>query len=304
MKTARALWKKRWWQGLMGMLLATGLVACSSNRQAQDESASSGAIMNQTPMSAPAPAPAPVSAPAPAPVARSMAPRESKAASTLGTQWGEGRDSRVTSVSAERITPEQPQDLGQMRYSDESSIQRALGARADSQLSMLLAGGNVEWSVNDGQGRPLRIYNSSQQGYQLAGSNGQRYELRFINRSNRAYEIVATVDGLDVISGQPGSLRNGGYLLRPGATLNIDGFRKSSNEVAAFRFATKDRAYAANTPAGDSRNVGVIGAALFETRLDEPAPRGQTGAPRPQGGPNAFPADPASGYAQPPVYRR
>lgn len=304
MKKAHALWKRRWWQGLMGVVLATGLVACSSNRQAWEDSAASGATMSQAPMSAPAS----VSAPAPAPVARAMAPREAKAASTLGTQWGEGRDSRVTSVSASRITPEQPQDLGQMRYSDEASIQRALGVRADSQLSVLLAGGHVEWSVHDGQGRPMRIYSSPQQGYQLAGSNGQRYALRFTSRSHRAYEIVATVDGLDVLSGQPGSLRNGGYLLRPGATLEIEGFRKSSSEVAAFRFATKDRAYAANTPAGDSRNVGLIGAALFETRLDEPAPRSPTGMPRPQGGtnggPNAFPADPAPGYAPPPVYRR
>jgi hypothetical protein len=76
--------------------------------------------------------------------------------------------------------------------------------------------------------------------------------------------VIATVDGLDVLTGKPGSLRNGGYVLRPLESLTIEGFRKSQSEVAAFRFAAPGRAYAANTEAGDVRNIGVIGAALFE----------------------------------------
>jgi hypothetical protein len=115
------------------------------------------------------------------------------------------------------------------------------------------------------------------------------------------------VDGLDVFSGQPGSLRNTGYLLYPGRTLRIQGFRKSQREVAAFRFSAKDRAYANNTPAGDARNIGVIGTALFEVRVNDPQAGLRPAPPPPpaqRGGPNPFPADPARPYAPPPQYRK
>ena len=124
------------------------------------------------------------------------------------------------------------------------------------------------------------------------------------NRSNRYYEVVATVDGLDVLTGQPGSVKSDGYLLRPGERLVIDGFRKSDKEVAAFRFSAKGRAYANNTPVGEARNVGVIGTALFEIRLDERDPD----LPRRSMEnhllePSAFPADPGK-FAPPPQYVR
>jgi hypothetical protein len=131
-------------------------------------------------------------------------------------------------------------------------------------------------------------------------SQGARYTLRFRNLSDRSYEVIATVDGLDVLTGKPGSLRNGGYVLRPQETLNIEGFRKSQSEVAAFRFATPGRAYAANTEAGDVRNIGVIGAALFELEQPQAPRRPRRDATPPQ--PSAFPADGA--YAPPPRYRK
>jgi hypothetical protein len=130
-----------------------------------------------------------------------------------------------------------------------------------------------------GRARPAaaHLHHARSRDYQLAGRHGERYELVYSNRSQRHYEVVATVDGLDVLTGQAGSVHSAGYLLRPGETLRIEGFRKSQREVAAFRFAGKERAYAGNTPAGDARNVGVIGAALFEVRLQgrdaaQPAP--------------------------------
>ena len=75
--------------------------------------------------------------------------------------------------------------------------------------------------------------------------------------------------------------------------------RKSAREVAAFRFANPEDAYASNSAAGDSRNLGVIGVALFE--LDAPA----SGREAPADGPQAFPADrqDSPGYAPPPRYR-
>jgi hypothetical protein len=261
---------------LWALVMAAGLTACSAPQPST--------VVAQGP-----------AAPAP------MAP--ARVESSLGTQWGEGRESPVHVVDSTRLSPDRPQALAQVRYSDETSIRRALGRDADRQLNVLLADGNVEWSVRDERGSPLPIYSvRGSQDYLVAGRDGERYELFYTNRSNRSYEVVVTVDGLDVLSGQPGSVRNAGYLLYSGGMLRIEGFRKSQREVAAFRFSAKDRAYANNTPAGDARNVGVIGSALFEVRTNERDIGGRR-PPEAEPGPNPFPRDPTRPYAPPPQYR-
>jgi hypothetical protein len=191
-----------------------------------------------------------------------------------------------------------------MRYTDEASIRETLGRNPNRQLNMLLDGGNVEWSARDEQDRPLPIFSArGGKEYLLAGREGARYELVYINRGKRHYEIIATVDGLDVLTGLPGSLDNTGYLLSPGKTVRIEGFRKSQREVATFRFSAKNSAYANNTSAGDARNVGVIGSALFEVRVNEPDTTTRT-PPEQTGEPNPFPGDPVRPYAPPPQYRQ
>ena len=281
-----AMWRVRWWRSLMGLLVAAGLAACGMPPPSEG-SRSQAAETAETS------------------IARMAAPQAAKAQSTLGTQWGEGRESVTKTVQASRLTPDRPRDVGQMRYSDEDSIRRALGKYAEQQTNALLADGDVELQVLGGNGAALRIFSTrGAKDFHVAGRSGERYELVYTNRSKRYYEVVATVDGLDVLSGQPGSIQSAGYLLRPGERLVIDGFRKSDREVAAFRFSAKGRAYANNTPAGDARNVGVIGSALFEVRLDERDPD----LPRRRApdvelrDPSAFPAD-GRQYAPPPQYR-
>lgn len=68
-----------------------------------------------------------------------------------------------------------------------------------------------------------------------------------------------------------GNFKNAGYALYPNKTLSISGLRKSSDEVAAFRFAKAHNTYAANTPVGDIRNIDVIGTAVF-TLVDTTKP--------------------------------
>ena len=51
------------------------------------------------------------------------------------------------------------------------------------------------------------------------------------NQGRRTFEIVSSVDGRRAV-GRPGSYTNGGYVLYPGRTLTIEGFRKSRDEVA------------------------------------------------------------------------
>jgi hypothetical protein len=65
-------------------------------------------------------------------------------------------------------------------------------------------------------------------------------------------------------------VRERGYVLAPYSTLRIDGFRKSYQEVAAFRFSAPEASYSARM--GTPENVGVIGAAFFPERV-RPAPQ-------------------------------
>lgn len=265
--------------GLLALGLAALLVACStpapSERTAATADMSAGVAASRI-----APAPA---APAPA----------------LGTQWGEDRESRVRTVDARRLNADRPDDQRTIAYNDAAGVRAQVGRNPQRQLNVLLAQGDIEWSVRDENDRPLALQQAGPQGgLHVAGTQGGRYVLVFRNRSQRVYEVVATVDGLDVMNGQPGSLRHSGYVLMPDGLLRIEGFRKSQTEVAAFRFSAPGRAYAANTEAGDPRNIGVIGAAVFELSLPgrPPVPRRDGGNSRP----SAFPADGA--YAPPPRY--
>ncbi|WP_235505115.1 hypothetical protein [Variovorax sp. Root318D1] len=251
------------------------LAACSQMPQApRNESAA----LSATPSAAAAPAPA-----------------------QLGTQWGEGIESKTRAVNAKRLSA-QPDEVASLGYNEASAVRRDAGNNPERRLHLQLVQGDVEWSVLDENDRPLPLQRArrSSDMFRLAGIEGARYTLRFRNYSDRSYEVIATVDGLDVLNGKPGSLRNGGYVLRPLQTLDIEGFRKSQSEVAAFRFAAPGRAYAANTEAGDVRNIGVIGAALFELEQPEGPRRARSDATPSQ--PNAFPAD--ASYAPPPRYRK
>jgi hypothetical protein len=257
-----------------------------------------------SPASFPAPAPA---APAEATLkssdavaARTPAPAEVRA--NLGTQWGEGIASSVSTVNLSRVAPDAPDAQIAIYYNDLSGTRAATRGTTRPITTLPLANGRIEFSVHGERGQKLALhYRDRAQELYLAGRDGDRYQLRFANRSSgTTYEIVATVDGLDVISGEPGSLSNRGYVLYPGRVLTIEGFRKSDKEVAAFRFSAPGDAYAANTAAGHPRNIGVIGLAAFT--LNEPGRENATPPRRPQ----PFPADvPAADprYAPPPQYR-
>jgi hypothetical protein len=104
----------------------------------------------------------------------------------------------------------------------------------------------------------------------VLGERGQRYLLRIRNGSARRIEVVASVDGRDVVDGRPAAWAKPGYVVEPHGVVTIDGFRLSEAEVAAFRFARVADAYAARM--GDARDVGVIGVAVFPEVDRRPLP--------------------------------
>jgi hypothetical protein len=98
----------------------------------------------------------------------------------------------------------------------------------------------------------------------ILGEDGQRYKIIVRNATTARFEVVASVDGLDVIDGKPADPNRRGYIVDPHDMLVIDGFRTSDANVAAFRFGRVADSYAAQT-SGD-RNVGVVGLAIFSER--------------------------------------
>lgn len=157
-------------------------------------------------------------------------------------------------------------------------------------------------------GRPVRSY-WHDGGNWLLGHLGERYTLRVVNHSGRRIEAVVSVDGKDVIDGQPGDPGKRGYLVPARGSVDIDGWRISSAQAAAFRFSSVGDSYAART--GSGREVGVIGVAVFEER-DQPPPRPAVVQPPPrpyyeesegesccQGARNEAPAPPQQADAKP-----
>jgi hypothetical protein len=98
----------------------------------------------------------------------------------------------------------------------------------------------------------------------VPGRPGARYALRLRNLSGGRLLVVLSVDGINVISGETADWRQVGYVLDPGRSYDINGWRKSGTEIAGFTFAPIERSYAALT--GRPGNVGVIGMAVFRER--------------------------------------
>jgi hypothetical protein len=135
--------------------------------------------------------------------------------------------------------------------------------------AMALAhGGLAELSVFDRtEGRRLQVHWHEGRAY-VAGKPGNEYQISLRNRLREELLAVVSVDGVNVITGQTADPSQSGYVLSPLGGLDIQGWRRSLSQTAAFYFTSLPDAYAART--GRPENVGVIGVALFRKRLTPP----------------------------------
>lgn len=185
----------------------------------------------------------------------------------LGTEWGESRTSRITSAPFIRATPQSPFAMASVFYNDEQGA-RALAGVAGFQRTapqaFPVAGGAIQVGLRGEDGRFLSGFTAESNRF-VVGEAGRRYSIVLRNLTDNRFECVVSVDGLDVIDGQAAAFAKRGYILQPQGELEIDGFRQSMDEVAAFRFGAVQSSYAGQKH-GDTRNVGVIGVALFHER--------------------------------------
>lgn len=246
--------------------------------------------------------------PAPGPAASQPARARSSAAAAeatsfaaaqdrpgLGTGFGEDRRSVALERPFARANASRPIARAAIYYNDAAGV-RAMAAAVGPQRRWPVldepAGRLVSFALRDQSGRILPGVNAGGRWF-VIGEQGRRYSIALRNETDYRLEAVMSVDGLDVVDGRPASLRKRGYILEPRQRLVIDGWRRSLNTVAAFRFSSVRDSYAQQRH-GDARNVGVIGVALFHERGTNPL----SGEVRRRLGADPFPGD--DRFATPP----
>lgn len=218
----------------------------------------------------------------------------------LATHWGESRYSPARQVEFERRDGDRPSVVVELHYDDRAGARRLLPSGEWARAEAWALGG-LRISVVDASGRILPALRGGSRVVGV-GAPGERYALAIENTTGARYEIVASVDGLDVLDGESASFEKRGYLVGAYSSVLIDGFRRSEAEVAAFRLGDVARSYAASK--GQARNVGVLGFAVFEERRAvafEPPPwrdRRWQDDTRQRRDADAFPGR----YARPPVW--
>lgn len=95
----------------------------------------------------------------------------------------------------------------------------------------------------------------------VAGTPGHRYAVRLTNTTGERVLVVLSVDGVNAVSGETVHPAQTGYVLAPWQSTEINGWRKSLDDIAQFVFTDLPDSYAART--GRPDNVGVIGIAVF-----------------------------------------
>ena len=182
----------------------------------------------------------------------------------LGTTFGESVYAPISYAPFERSSGS-PWAEVLLHYNDEEGVAahaQYLNARPEP-LEVYAGDGSLAVALVDDAGRTLPGLSAGGRTL-IIGEDNQRYRIVVRNGTTARFEVVASVDGLDVIDGKPADPNRRGYIVDPHDTLVIDGFRTSDSDVAAFRFGRVADSYAAAT-SGD-RNVGVVGLAIFSER--------------------------------------
>jgi hypothetical protein len=136
--------------------------------------------------------------------------------------------------------------------------------QANSFESAYVKGRLVQVDVYDrADGAALPVYAKNGRSY-IVGMPGHEYAVRIRNCTSGRVLVVTSVDGVNVISGETAAQTQSGYVLDPWGSVEISGWRKNMDRVAAFYFTDLGDSYAART--GRPQNVGVVGVAVFQEK--------------------------------------
>ena len=147
-------------------------------------------------------------------------------------------------------------------------VRMLLGAALLHAGHVLAHGGLADLSVYDRtEARRVQVYWHDGRAY-VVGKPGNEYQITLRNNRREDLLAVVSVDGVNVITGQTADPSQSGYVLPPRGAMDIQGWRKSLAQTAAFYFTSLPDSYAARTARPD--DVGVIGVALFRKKATPP----------------------------------
>jgi hypothetical protein len=119
-------------------------------------------------------------------------------------------------------------------------------------------------------GNRCKFYHHQGKTY-IQANHGSEYELEIKNNTWSPILCLSSVDGLNVLTGEPAREDDAGYIIPSYSPLRIKGFRYSNNEVAAFKFTDKRNSYAQSQGGNDAaQNCGVIGFKLYNEIVRTP----------------------------------
>jgi len=183
----------------------------------------------------------------------------------LATAFGENRPSTIARTRFKRDGRDPMLQLT-MHYNDRSGLDvlmnRQYAAPKMTNGPMSAHRGDFAYGLRGEAGQWLPTWVASGWTF-VEGKPGERYLIIVMNQSPLRREVVISVDGLDVMDGQSASTKKRGYILDPGQEFAVEGFRTGPDTVAAFRFGSVAESYS-NQRHGTTRNIGVIGLAVFE----------------------------------------
>lgn len=101
----------------------------------------------------------------------------------------------------------------------------------------------------------------------IEGREGNNYTIDIRNNTHRRALFIVSVDGLDVVEGQPAGPRSQGYVVGPQETISIPGWKLNNQEAAEFFFSRSRESYV-NAIGGTTTNTGVIGTMVFSEYVE------------------------------------
>ncbi|HUS31327.1 MAG TPA: hypothetical protein VMZ53_22605, partial [Kofleriaceae bacterium] len=165
----------------------------------------------------------------------------------LGTTFGEEVYAPISFAPFQRSSGSPWAEVA-LHYNDADGVNahaQYLGVTPQP-LEIYAGDGSIAVALVDEMGRTLPGVDAGGRTL-IMGEDGAHYRIVVRNATTARFEIVASVDGLDVIDGKPADPNRRGYIVDPHDTLVIDGFRTSDANVAAFRFGRVADSYAAQT---------------------------------------------------------
>jgi hypothetical protein len=97
----------------------------------------------------------------------------------------------------------------------------------------------------------------------IEAKEGSEYEILIKNNGGGRALVVASVDGLNVLTGESASTVDSGYVVNGYSNCKIKGFRYNNDKVGAFKFSKKSESYAKSKHDGSESNCGIIGVAIY-----------------------------------------